>query len=491
MLKLYNTLTKRIEDFKPLKDGEVRAYFCGPTVQDVPHIGHARAFIAFDVLVRYLKFMGYKVYYIRNVTDIDDKIIKKANELGVTTFEIAETNYREFIFAMTKLKLLPPNIEPRATCHITEIIELIKRLIDRGYAYVAPNGDVYFDVTKFEKYGKLSGQSLEALKAGARIEPGEHKRNPLDFALWKAAKPGEPSWPSPWGPGRPGWHIECSAMSIKYLGETFDIHGGGADLIFPHHENEIAQSESATGKPFAKYWFHVGLVNFKGDKMSKSIGNVVLVNELLKIYDHETIRYWAISTHYRKPIEFSLRALDNAEKALDKIYQTIFELELLKESKESGTISDNVNEFIKWLEKSFKDAMNDDINTPKALSILHQATDKIKVMKGELNRDEIEKIIEKIRQLGWVLGILQQTFSERIEEKKKRKKEISSITPPNYPYRELENTKDLIELIVMVRSELRKMKMYDLADMIREKLRELGIKLEDTKDGTIWRIERI
>ncbi|MGQ4892124.1 MAG: cysteine--tRNA ligase [Candidatus Njordarchaeia archaeon] len=490
MLKLYNTLTKKIEEFKPLREGKVRAYFCGMTVQDEPHIGHARSFIAMDVVVRLLRYLGYKVRFIRNITDIDDKIIDKANSEGVSTFEIAERYIRKFYEASQKLKLLPPNVEPRATCHIIEIIDLVKRLVDKGYAYVAPNGDVYFDVSKYEEYGKLSGQKIEDLKKGARIEPGEYKRDPLDFALWKAAKPGEPSWPSPWGPGRPGWHIECSAMSIKYLGETFDIHGGGMDLVFPHHENEIAQSEAATGKPFARYWLHVGLVNMKGDKMSKSVGNVVRVLDLLKLYDGETIRYWAVSTHYRKPIDFSFDKLDAAEKALDKLYRYVFQLELTKEQNEDGDdISEVVKNFVRETRDRFINAMLDDINTPRAIGVLHEGIKFIDKHFDELNSSEKMEIAKIYRELGSILGILEQGFEERLEEKKSRGKEVSGLLPPNY--REARgDIAPFIEILVAVRSKLRKEKQYHLADEIRERLRELGVILEDTKNGTKWKFAK-
>jgi len=484
-LLLYNTLTGKKEVFKPLHDREVRAYFCGPTVQDEPHIGHARAYIAFDVLIRYLMYMGYKVKYVRNITDIEDKIINKAKALGISPFEVAEKYAREFYEICKELKLIPPNVEPRATGHIPEIIELISVLIEKGYAYTAPNGDVYYDVTKFKEYGKLSKQRIDELLAGARVEPGEYKRNPLDFALWKAAKPGEPSWPSPWGRGRPGWHIECSAMSMKYLGETLDIHGGGTDLIFPHHENEIAQSEAATGKPFVRFWFHVGLVTIRQEKISKSLGNIIPVKEVLKLFDPETIRLWAIQTHYRKPIDFTWEQLELAEKVLDRLYSIIFRAEIALKEKKEGELGD-ISEVIESYRKKFLEAMRDDLNTPKALNVLKGMVEYLGKNIETMNKSQIQTYLTTVRELGWILGVLQQTLDERISEKRRRNKDISRIVPPKYSLLE-DMAEKLLELLIDVRQELRKRKIYELSDKIREKLRELGILLEDTREGTIWK----
>ncbi len=488
-LRLYNTLTKTKEEFKPISPGVVKAYFCGPTVQDEPHIGHARAFIAFDTLIRYLKFLGYNVFFVRNITDIDDKIINKARMLGITPFEVAEKYMKEFFAISRELQLLPPNVEPRATCHIPEIIKLVQRLIEKGYAYITPDG-VYYHVPKFKDYGKLSGQNIEKLQAGKRIEPSKYKKHPLDFALWKFAKPGEPYWDSPWGPGRPGWHIECSAMSMKYLGETFDIHGGGQDLIFPHHENEIAQSEAATGKKFAKYWFHVGLVKFKAEKMSKSVGNVVTVREVLKRYDPEVIKLWANQTHYRKMIEFSWDQLDKSEAFLDKLYAVIFRAEKIAEEKQDGPIGDVKNVLNEFIAK-FKSAMNDDLNTPVAISVIKKMVQHLNKNMELFNRTQLLEFVQTVRKMGWVLGILQQSLEERITEKKKRKKDYTHLLPPGYISEERvkgEEFMQLLELIISVREELRRRKIYDLSDSIREKLREMGIILEDTKKGTIWKI---
>lgn len=485
-LMIYNTLTRKKEKFIPIEDKVVKAYFCGPTVQDEPHIGHARAYIAFDILIRLLIYLGYEVKYIRNITDIDDKIINKAIKQGISPFEVAEKYSRAFYDAAKELKLIPPNIEPRATGHIPEIIELIEKLIEKGYAYETKSGDVYFDVTKFKEYGKLSKQKIQDLIAGARIEPGEEKKNPLDFALWKHAKPGEPSWRSPWGRGRPGWHIECSAMSMKYLGESFDIHGGGVDLIFPHHENEIAQSEAATGKKFVNYWFHVGLVTIKDEKVSKSLGNVIPIKEVLKIYDPETIRLWAIQAHYRKPLEFNWNQLHQSEKILDEIYAIIFKSEALLKKAKDGDIR-GIQNIVNKYKREFLEALTDDLNTPKAISILRQLVRKVGNDLENLNKSEINFFIRNLREMGWILGLLQQSLEERIIEKKKRGKSISKIIPSEYL--ELGGLSEkLIELIIDIRDRLRKRKMYELADEIREELRKLGIILEDTKEGTIWKL---
>lgn len=484
-LMIYNTLTKKKEPFKPLQNNLVRTYFCGPTVQDEPHIGHARAYIAFDIFLRYLMYLGYKVKYVRNITDIEDKIIQKANELGISPFEVAEVYSRAFYDICKELNLIPPNVEPRATGHIPEIIELIEKLIELGYAYVAPNGDVYFDVAKFKEYGKLSGQKIESLLAGARVEPGEYKRNPLDFALWKASKPNEPSWKSPWGRGRPGWHIECSAMSMKYLGETFDVHGGGHDLVFPHHENEIAQSEAATGKPFAKYWFHVGLVTVKKEKMSKSLGNIIPMKYVLSRYDAETVRFWVAQTHYRKPIDFSFEQLDASEKLLDRMYAVLFRAEYLIKNKKEESEQD-ISNIMEEFRQRFLSAMNDDLNTPKALVVLKDMVDYLSTHMNSMSKNQLELFIYSIRELGWVFGILQQSIEERIYEKKKRKKDYSKFLPQGYG--DLGHVSEqLLQILIAVRDELRRQRNFDLADKIREELKKIGIILEDSKAGTHWK----
>ena len=358
MLHLYNDLTRQKEAFEPLVAGQVRMYVCGMTVYDLCHLGHARVLVVFDVVVRYLRSLGYQVTYVRNITDIDDKIIQRANERGEPFTELTA----RFIAAMHQdaaaLDVLPPDLEPRATDHLPEIIAMISRLIEREHAYLADNGDVYFDVASFPGYGRLSGKSIEDLQAGARVEPGEAKRAPLDFALWKAAKPDEPAWESPWGAGRPGWHIECSAMSTEALGDTFDIHGGGADLTFPHHENEIAQSEGATGHPFVRYWMHNGFVRIDDEKMSKSLGNFFTVREVLERYRAEEVRYFILTSQYRSPLNYGDEQLDNARAALTRFYTALRGL-ADAESATGGPFEDK-----------FHAAMTDDFNTPEALAAM-------------------------------------------------------------------------------------------------------------------------
>jgi cysteinyl-tRNA synthetase len=325
-LKIYNTLTKKKEEFAPLRAGQVSMYVCGVTVYDRGHIGHARAAVVFDIIYRFLRSLGFSVTYVRNYTDVDDKIIHRAAREGVSTREIAERYIREYEQDMEDLGVERPTHEPKATENILQIIDLVKKLVDKGFAYAA-DGDVYFAVEKFPGYGRLSGRDLEEMRAGARVEVDERKRNPLDFALWKASKPGEPEWDSPWGKGRPGWHIECSAMSQRYLGETFDIHGGGKDLIFPHHENEIAQSEAASGKPFVRFWVHNGFVNIDQEKMSKSLGNILAIRDLLKEHHPEALRLFLLSNHYRSPVDFSLQNMAEARISLDRFYSTLQEID--------------------------------------------------------------------------------------------------------------------------------------------------------------------
>ncbi len=488
---LTDTLTGEKVELKPVEPGKVKIYFCGPTVYDHCHIGHAKAYIQCDFLIRLLKYLGYEVKYIRNVTDIDDKIIKRAQREGKTPFEIAYKFYREFADVERELKLIPPDVEPFATAHIPDMIQLIQTLIDKGYAYVGKTA-VWFHVPKFKDYGKLSKIKLKDLVAGARIEPAPDKKHPADFALWKFQKPGEPAWPSPWGPGRPGWHIECSAMVLKHLGETIDIHGGGADLIFPHHENEIAQSEAATGKPFANIWFHVGLLQIKKEKMSKSLGNIIPVKEVLKRYDAETIRYAYATTHFRKPLEFSWDLLDQAEKSLNGLYSVLFELEINASKAKHGEIRKEIKEALEFFKNEFINAMADDLNTPKALSVLHEMANYARKNMNNFNAKEMREFAKLFRELGWILGILQQSLEERIQEFKRRGK-IVDFVPSGYIQHEIAGkfTERLIKLIVDVRSELRKRKMYDIADKIRDELRNMGIVLEDMKEGTRWKIMRI
>jgi len=461
-LKIYNTLTRSKETFQPIEPGKVRMYVCGMTVYDYCHLGHARAMVVFDVVVRYLRDRGYDVTYVRNVTDIDDKIIQRAAERG----EPFEALTERFIAALHEdseaLGILPPDLEPRATGHIPGIIAMIERLIAKGHAYAAGNGDVYYDVSSFADYGKLSGKQVEDLRAGARVEVGESKADPLDFALWKAAKPGEPSWPSPWGEGRPGWHIECSAMSTETLGDHFDIHGGGQDLQFPHHENEIAQSEGATGHPYVNVWMHNGFVRVNEEKMSKSLGNFFTIREILEKYRAEEIRYFILTSHYRSPLNYSTEQLDLARAALTRFYTALRGIE--------ADTSGGETEF----HTRFATAMDDDFNTPEALSVLFDVV-------REINRCRDEAPVEAARlaavlvHLGGVLGILQQQPEEYL-------KGAAGAG-------EGELDAAAIEALINQRYAARQSKNWAEADRIRDELAAQRVVLEDGPQGTTWRRE--
>ena len=457
MLKIYNDLSRSKETFEPLQPGKVNLYVCGMTVYDLCHLGHARVMVVFDVVYRYLKAVGYDVTYIRNITDIDDKIINRANENGEPFHELTE----RFIQAMHEdsdaLGIIPPDAEPKATDHIAEIISMCEKLIEKGHAYVADNGDVYYDVYSFPTYGKLSGKSLDDLQAGARVEPGDVKRNPLDFALWKSAKPDEPSWQSPWGDGRPGWHIECSAMSTKALGDTFDIHGGGADLTFPHHENEIAQSEGATGHPFVKYWMHNGFVRINDEKMSKSLGNFFTVREILERYQAEEVRYFILTSQYRSPLNYSDEHLDNARNALTRFYTA------LRGLPEATPTADT------QFEKDFHAAMQDDFNTPEALATLFELVREINRVRAD-DESTAASLGALLRQLGDLIGILQSDAESYLR---------GGATA---------NDGDAeIDALVAQRNEAKANKDWGTADEIRNKLQEMGIVLEDGPSGTTWR----
>jgi cysteinyl-tRNA synthetase len=460
MLKLYNDLTREKETFQPLEEGRVRMYVCGMTVYDLCHLGHARVMVVFDVVYRYLKASGYDVTYIRNITDIDDKIINRANERGVLFNELTA----EFIRAMHEdadaLGVLRPDSEPKATEHMAEIVAMIERLIERGHAYRAENGDVYYDVRSFPEYGKLSGKSIEDLQSGARVEPGEAKRDPLDFALWKAAKPEEPAWDSPWGRGRPGWHIECSAMSTKALGDTFDIHGGGADLTFPHHENEIAQSEGATGHPFVAYWMHNGFVRINDEKMSKSLGNFFTVREILERYRAEEVRYFILTSQYRSPLNYDSEHLDNARAALTRFYTA---LRGLPEAKAAGGDA---------FEARFREAMDDDFNTPEALAVLFELAREINKLK-ETDGDAAAALGSVLRELGEMLGILQDDPEDYLRGAA--------------PAEDGGHSDDAIEAMIQARIDARAAKNWAEADRIRDELQASGIILEDGPQGTSWR----
>ncbi len=491
-LKLYNTMNARKEDFVPLREGKVGMYVCGVTVYDYCHIGHARAAVVFDVLYRYLLHKGYDVIYVRNFTDVDDKIIERANREGKNYKEIAEFFIKAFYEDMNPLNLLKPTYEPKATDHIGDMIEAIKKLIEKGYAYEV-DGDVYFSVEKFTGYGKLSGKRLEDLIAGFRVEVDEKKRHPFDFALWKKSKPGEPSWDSPWGPGRPGWHIECSVMSMKYIGETLDIHGGGKDLVFPHHENEIAQSEAITGKTFARYWVHNGFVTFKGDKMSKSLGNILNLRDIYKEFHPEALRLFILSTHYRNPIDFSLEGLRNAEISAERVYTSLQNLNILLDKAREEGLNDRLfkDDFVEEMESikdAFYSAMDDDLNTAKALASFYDAIRLVNRLvdlcssrkKRSKFRDLVERIvyIKKILQnFSFVLAVFGEnprTFLNNLYERRLKKRGID---------------RRWLDEMIERRALLRREKKFDEADRIREELHQRGIILEDTPEGTRWRVE--
>jgi cysteinyl-tRNA synthetase len=478
-LRVYNTMTGRKETFEPLHPGKVGMYVCGVTVYDYCHIGHARANVVFDVIFRYLQFIGYDVTYVRNYTDVDDKIIKRANERGISSDALAKEFIQAFDEDMKRLGLAEPTIQPKATHHIEHIIDLVKRLVERGIAYEAA-GDVYFSVGEFPSYLKLSKRNIDEMRSGARIAPGEHKRNPMDFALWKAAKPGEPSWDSPWGPGRPGWHIECSAMAMQYLGESFDIHGGGKDLVFPHHENEIAQSEGATGKPFVKYWLHNGFVNVNQEKMSKSLGNFFTIRDILNSYDPEVLRFFILTAHYRSPIDFSDQNLQEARLGLSRFYEALQAAdEVLAACKQSDAESDAGSA----LEAAFREAMDDDFNTAAAIGQLFDAVRTINRLITEKgfrkNREkvaEVRELRDALLKLGDVLGLFASEPAAWL-------KQLNLALLAHSGYTEAD-----MEEFIRHRQEARKNKDFARADEIRDKLAAKGIQLLDGPQGTTWKV---
>lgn len=489
-LRIYNTLTGDKEEFIPLQGKRVGMYACGVTVYDLCHIGHARSAIVFDVIYRYLRYRGYEVTFVRNFTDIDDKIIRRANEEGVDCRTIAEKYIEEFNTDMAGLALEKPSFEPRATEHISGMIDHISTLIEKGFAYQR-NGDVFFSVEKFKDYGKLSKRNLEEMQAGARVEIDEKKENPLDFALWKSSKPGEPFWKSPWGEGRPGWHIECSVMSQKYLGETFDIHGGGKDLIFPHHENEIAQSEAATGKPFARYWIHNGLVIINKEKMSKSLGNILTIKEILKQWHPEVLRLFFLSHHYRSPVDYSEEGLFKAKTGLDRFYATLHAIqqELKKavspsQKKVDSSVVDQARHTIETFQIRFEEAMDDDFNTAQALgyfydlqTLLNGLLDRSRGQTTESIRSLLHQGCEQFRKMGKVLGL----FGEEPESYMDRQKREG--------LKRLGLSEEEIFKQVEERNRARREKDWKKADEIRHALLLKGIVLEDTPSGTLWKIK--
>ncbi|MCL4528921.1 MAG: cysteine--tRNA ligase [Chloroflexi bacterium] len=463
MLRIYNTLTRKKEDFQTLEPNVVKMYVCGVTVYNDAHVGHAMFALVFDIIRRYLEYRGYKVKHVMNYTDVDDKIINRANQLKEDPLKLAQRYIDDYAQNLKDLNILPATINPRATQTMDEIQTMVKGLIEKGFAYAASNGDVYFRVTKDPDYGKLSGRKLEDMQAGARIEVGEQKEHPMDFALWKAAKPGEPSWDSPWGKGRPGWHIECSAMNLKELGEQIDIHGGGNDLIFPHHENEIAQSESFTGKQFARFWIHNGMLQLGGEKMSKSLGNIISIKEFLSKRDADVMRILVLTGNYRAPLIFNDETLDAAEKSIERLKSGFRPAQPNAKGIPAGSASELTSQ-AEATQQSFTNAMDDDFNTPLAMASIYELVKAINTARDEGATDEQLKPAQAaLRELTSVLGL-------RLQEKKGSG-----------------GADKFIDLLVEIRSEVRKQKLWALSDQIRDKLKSLGVTIEDSKEGTTWR----
>ena len=465
MIKVYNTLNKKKEEFIPLTPGEVKMYVCGPTVYNFFHIGNGRTFIVFDTIRRYFEYRGFKVDFVQNFTDIDDKMIKKANEEGTTVKKIGDTYIKEYYQDADALNIERATVNPRATEFIGEIIKFVKGLVDKGYAYEV-DGDVYFSTKKFEGYGKLSGQNIEDLQSGARISVDERKKDPMDFAIWKAQKPGEPAWNSPWGMGRPGWHIECSCMAKKLLGETIDIHAGGSDLKFPHHENEIAQSEALTGEPFARYWLHSAFVNVNNEKMSKSLNNFFTAREILERYDADVIRFLMLSAHYRQQLNFSEDLLESAKASVERIYNAIGNLENLIDEVSREEMNEEEKAYLESLNKykeKYIEKMDDDFNTADAITAIF---DLIKDTNTNITIDSskelAQKALELIRELGAPLGMFQKSTKGNLEEE--------------------------IEALIAKRQQARKDIDFTLADKIRDELKDRGIVLEDTPQGVRWKM---
>ncbi|WP_286311272.1 cysteine--tRNA ligase [Romboutsia ilealis] len=463
-MKLYNTLTRTKEEFIPLEEGKVKMYVCGPTVYNYIHIGNARPFIMFDTLRRYLQYKGYDVTFVQNFTDVDDKIIKRGHEEGITPEEVANKYIDEYFVDADGLGIKRADVHPRVTDNIQQIIDFVKDLEDKGYAYEV-NGDVYFDTKKFEGYGKLSKQNQDELEAGARIEVNGQKRHPMDFVLWKSKKEGEPGWNSPWGEGRPGWHIECSVMSNRYLGEAIDIHAGGQDLAFPHHENEIAQSEARSGKTFSNYWVHNGYININNEKMSKSKGNFFTVRDISKQYDLEIVRFFMLSAHYRNPVNFSDEMLNQAKAGLERLYNAKEKLEFTISNLSESSIKDEEKELIGELESyktKFINAMEDDLNTADAVSSIFELSKFINTNVNETSSVEFAKMcLDKFNELTGVLNIVNKKNDDILD-------------------------KDIEELI-QKRADAKKNKDFKLADDIRQELLDKGIVLEDTRQGTKWK----
>ncbi len=459
MLKIYNSLTKKKQEFKPIQSGKVGMYVCGVTIYDLCHIGHGRTFVSFDVVSRYLRYLGFDLTFVRNITDIDDKIIKRAAENGEDCAQLTERLISEMHVDFDALNMKRPDLEPRATEFISEIIALVERLIERGFAYVASNGDVLFEVAKFSEYGALSRQDLEQLQAGARVSIEEAKKSPLDFVLWKMSKPNEPYWNSPWGEGRPGWHIECSAMNSAILGRHFDIHGGGSDLTFPHHENEIAQSCCAYDTPYVNTWMHSGMVMVDREKMSKSLGNFFTIREVLAHYDAETVRYFLMSGHYRSPLNYSEDNLKQARSAVERLYTALRDLD-------ASAIATGGDEYV----TRFKDAMDDDFNTPEAYAVLFDMAREINRLKTK-DFKSASSLGAQLREIGDVLGLLGQAPDVFLKGKKQDgEEEVLKI-----------------EALIKARNDARENKDWSAADTARNALTDMGIILEDGVEGTSWR----
>ena len=464
--KIFNTLSGAKDEFVPLTPGRVRMYVCGVTVYDSAHLGHCRFLVTFDVIYRYLRFLGFDVTYVRNFTDVDDKIIKRANEEQLSWETITERYIGEFHRDGEALGLLAPSVEPLATQHIAEIIDIIEQLEAKQLAYRI-DGDVYYSVAGFPNYGKLSRKNIDELEAGARVEVDERKRSPLDFALWKSSKPGEPTWDSPWGPGRPGWHIECSAMSTKYLGQPFDIHGGGRDLIFPHHENEIAQSEGALGRPLARFWLHNGFLNINQEKMSKSLGNFFTIREILEEFDAAALRHYFLASHYRSPMDFSKEGLSEAARATDRIYETFERLGYSANTREQA-VPDSA------LLESFRQEMDDDFNTPRALALIFDEVRALNRLLDEKKPQGVEKRGAALRAMCDTLGLLRDGYFERKKQRFLKKGSLTALR---------------IEELIRQRDRARFEKNWQEADRIRDALGREGIVLEDTAKGTLWKVK--
>jgi cysteinyl-tRNA synthetase len=494
-LRLYNTMTRQKEDFVPVQEGEVGVYACGVTVYDTCHVGHARSAINFDVIARYLRYRGYKVTFVKNFTDVDDKIITKANKEGVGFRDISERYIVEHNDDMARIGIESPTVTPRATEHIAGMIELINKLLKKGLAYAVPGGDVYFSVKNHKGYGKLSGRNIDEMVAGARIAPGDKKKYPLDFALWKASKEGEPWWDSPWGKGRPGWHIECSVMSAHFLGETFDIHGGGEDLVFPHHENEIAQSEGANGKPFAKYWLHNGFIKVDHEKMSKSLGNFVTIKDILKRYHPEVLRFFVLQSHYRSPLDFSDEALNESRQAMGRLYEALKKIRdvfaadtalsaVSVKEEELGPKEKALLDRLRTLPERFREAMDDDFNTARALGYIFDAVRQVNACLTSGFKatapalfvlNEAERMF---RSVGGVLGLLVEDPDVYFEKDRLLEAQKNGIQVGE------------VDALIDERLKARAEKNWKRADEIRDMLAAKGVVLKDSRSGTTWTIER-